>query len=324
MSKRRSNARIREKSTEARSKNTIQSRISSSAKILNKNQGHVDKSSRNSPEGTDSEEPCRIAKAISRAGLCSRREAERLILDGRVWINGKILTSPAFTITKNDIVKIDGSLLPSAAPVQLWLYHKPKGLVTTHNDPQGRATVFENLPSHLPRVISVGRLDYNTEGLLLLTNSGQLAREFELPTTGWLRSYRVRARGRVMPDDIEKLAKGLQIDGVQYGPVEASIDSIQGANTWLTIGIREGKNREVKKILSFLGLIVSRLIRVSFGPFELGSLARGEVESIPRRHLIEAIGPKTSALLGLIKTSQSRNHRDKKQKPQHSRNEISK
>ncbi|MFM7083738.1 MAG: pseudouridine synthase [Hyphomicrobium sp.] len=306
------------------SKSAIEPRDYPSRDLLNKTNLNTHKSLAISSKGKDLEQPCRIAKAIARAGLCSRREAERLIQEGRVRINGKLLTTPACVITSKDTVNIDGFPLPSAPPAQLWLYHKPKGLVTTHKDPQGRTTVFENLPSHLPRVISIGRLDYNTEGLLLLTNSGQLARELELPTTGWLRSYRVRARGRVTADDLETLKNGLQIDGVWYGPVEASIDSIQGANTWLTIGIREGKNREVRNIISFLGLTVSRLIRVSFGPFELGNLGRGEVQGVSKRHLIEAVGPKISAQIGLIQTTNSRNAKDKRQKMQPQKNETTK
>ncbi len=208
----------------------------------------------------------RIAKAMARAGLCSRREAERWIADGRVAVNGKILTTPACEVGPADKILVDGRPLPAAEPVRLWRYHKIKGLVTTHQDPQGRPTVFDKLPPEMPRVISIGRLDYNTEGLLLLTNDGALARHLELPATGWLRRYRVRARGRVTQADLDKLKDGIEIEGVRYGAIEATIDTVQGANIWLTVGIREGKNREVRKVMAELGLEVSRLIRISFGP----------------------------------------------------------
>src|SRR5690606_25139255 len=191
-----------------------------------------------------SDEPIRIAKALARAGLCSRRDAERWIAEGRVRVNGKRLDTPAVTVKPSDRILVDGKPLPAAEPVQLWRYHKPKGLVTTHRDPEGRPTVFDNLPADLPRVVSIGRLDFNTEGLLLLTNDGALARHLELPTTGWLRRYRVRAHGRVTAEDLAKLSEGVEIEGVRYGPVEASLDSVQGANVWLTVGLREGKNRE--------------------------------------------------------------------------------
>jgi 23S rRNA pseudouridine2605 synthase len=242
----------------------------------------------------------RIAKAMARAGLCSRREAERWISEGRVTVNGRLLTTPAVEVGPNDKIVVDGSPLPEAEGVRLWRYHKPRGLVTTHSDPEGRPTVFDTLPLELPRVISVGRLDYNTEGLLLLTNDGALARYMELPATGWLRRYRVRARGRVSQAQLEQLKEGISLDGVNYGPVEATLDSQQGSNVWLTVGLREGKNREIRRIMGHLGLEVSRLIRVSFGPFQLLDLEPGEVERIRRRTLRDQLGLHISRDLGLI------------------------
>ncbi len=217
----------------------------------------------------------RIAKAIARAGLCSRREAERWIAEGRVTVNGEVLKSPARDVRPNDVVLVDGKPLPSFEPVQLWRYYKPRGLVTTHRDPQGRPTVFENLPEGMPRVISVGRLDFNTEGLLLLTTDGALARHLELPSTGWLRRYRVRAHGKVTQADLDKLKDGIEVEGIRYGPIEATLDRVQGSNVWMTIALREGKHREVRKVLGALGLEVNRLIEsllrsVSTSRFEAG------------------------------------------------------
>ena len=254
-------------------------------------------------------EPMRIAKAMARAGLCSRREAERWIAEGRVSVNGRLLKTPAFEVSGKDKVLVDGKALPSAEPARLWRYHKPRGLVTTHADPEGRPTVFEKMPPELPRVVSIGRLDYNTEGLLLLTNDGALARHMELPATGWTRRYRVRAKGRVTPADLEKIKDGVEIEGVRYGPIEAAIDSVQGANMWLTIAIREGKNREVRKILAHLGVEVNRLIRVSFGPFQLLDLAPGGVEQVKRRTLAEQIGPQLAQELGLSEGTDERKAR---------------
>ena len=251
----------------------------------------------------------RIAKAMARAGLCSRREAERWIADGRVSVNGKLLKTPAIEVGASDKIFVDGKPLPSAAPPQLWRYHKPKGVVTTHSDPQGRPTVFEKMPPEMPRVISVGRLDFNTEGLLLLTNDGGLARHLELPVNGWVRRYRVRAKGRVAAADLAKLKDGITIDGVNYGPIEAAVDSVQGANTWLTIAIREGKNREVRNVLSHLGLVVNRLIRVSFGPFQLLDLSPGAVEAVKRRVLAAQLGPKAAEAFGLSESQVERKAR---------------
>ncbi|MGD9783173.1 MAG: pseudouridine synthase [Hyphomicrobiaceae bacterium] len=241
----------------------------------------------------------RIAKVMARAGLCSRREAERWIAQGRVTVNGRRLDSPACDIGPSDTVLVDGTPLPAAEPVRLWRYHKPRGLVTTHADPEGRPTVFDNLPAGLPRVISVGRLDFNTEGLLLLTNDGALARLLELPETGWLRRYRVRAHGRVTQADLDRLKAGAEIDGIRYGPVEATLDSIQGGNIWLTLALREGKNREVRRILESLGLAVNRLIRVSYGPFQLLDLKAGTAEVVKRRVLADQLGTRRADEFGL-------------------------
>jgi 23S rRNA pseudouridine2605 synthase len=241
----------------------------------------------------------RIAKAIAHAGLCSRRDAERWIGEGRVAVNGTVLSTPAHVVKPGDNITVDGKKLPDAATPRLFRYHKPKGLVTSHKDPQGRKTVFEALPPDLPRVISVGRLDLNTEGLLLLTTDGELARHLELPSTGWLRRYRVRAYGTLAEADLARLAKGMSVDGVDYGPVEARIDRAQGGNVWLTLGLREGKNREVKRLLEALGLTVNRLIRVSFGPFALGELRPGEVAEVKQKVLKDQLGAKLAAELGL-------------------------
>jgi 23S rRNA pseudouridine2605 synthase len=241
----------------------------------------------------------RIAKAMARAGLCSRREAERWIADGRVSVNGKVLRTPAFEVSGSDHVVVDGKALPATEPTRLWRYHKPRGLVTTHADPQGRPTVFDSLPEDLPRVVSIGRLDFNTEGLLLLTNDGKLARHLELPATGWTRRYRVRAHGRVTQEELDRLKDGVEIDGMRYGPVEAKVDSVQGGNMWLTVAIREGKNREVRKVLSTFKLEVNRLVRISFGPFELLDLPAGAAEPVKRRVLAEQLGAKIAAEFGL-------------------------
>jgi len=241
----------------------------------------------------------RIAKAMARAGLCSRRDAERWIADGRVAVNGHVIRSPALDVKPDDRVLVDGTPLPGAEPPKLWRYHKPKGLVTTHRDPEGRETVFDKLPQSLGRVISVGRLDVTSEGLLLITNDGALARHLELPATGWLRRYRVRAHGRITAEALEKLKDGIEVEGVKYGPIEATLDKQQGANVWLTIGLREGKNREVRKVLGALGLDVNRLIRISYGPFQLLELPPGEVELVRRRVLADQLGVGLARELGL-------------------------
>jgi len=233
----------------------------------------------------------RIAKVIARAGLASRRDAEAWIAAGRVSVNGALISSPALNVTPSDRITVDGTPLRARERTRLFLYHKPRGLVTTHSDPQGRDTIFRSLPKNLPRLISVGRLDINTEGLLLLTNDGGVARVLELPATGWLRRYRVRALGRVRQEALDRLRNGVTIDGIRYGPIEATLDREQGANVWLTLGIREGKNREVRRVLESLGLKVNRLIRVSFGPFELGDLGNAAVVEVETEKLRETLGP---------------------------------
>jgi 23S rRNA pseudouridine2605 synthase len=240
----------------------------------------------------------RIAKVMARAGLCSRREAEAWIAAGRVAVNGKPIASPALDLKPHDRVTVDGEPLRQRERTRLFLYHKPRGLLTSHADARGRPTIFAALPKGLPRLISVGRLDLNTEGLLLLTNDGGLARTLELPATGWLRRYRVRAHGRVRQDELDRLHDGITIDGVRYGAIEARLEREQGANAWLTFAMREGKNREVKNVLGHLGLAVNRLIRVSFGPFQLGDLPEGAVEEVKTRVLRDQLGDRIAALSG--------------------------
>jgi 23S rRNA pseudouridine2605 synthase len=240
----------------------------------------------------------RIAKVIARAGLASRREAEAWIAAGRVAVNGKLVASPALNVEARDRIEVDGQPLPMRERTRLFLYHKQRGLLTTHADPGGRPTIFSVLPKDLPRLISVGRLDLNTEGLLLLTNDGGLARALELPATGWLRRYRVRAHGSVAQAQLDSLRRGITIDGVRYGEIEATVDRPQGSNVWLTFAIREGKNREVKNVLGHLGLAVNRLIRVSFGPFRLGDLPEGAIEEVKTRTLRDQLGDRNGAVAG--------------------------
>jgi 23S rRNA pseudouridine2605 synthase len=240
----------------------------------------------------------RIAKVVSRAGLASRRDAEEWIVQGRVTVNGRVINSPALDVTANDVIAVDGKPLPPRERTRLFMFHKPRGLMTTHADPEGRPTVFDNLPEGLPRLISIGRLDFNTEGLLLLTNDGGLARALELPDTGWLRRYRVRAHGEVTQGQLDELKKGVEVDGVKYGPIDATLERDQGANVWLVFAIREGKNREVRNVMAHLGLEVNRLIRVSYGPFQLGELPEGQVEEVKTRVLREQLGEKVAALAG--------------------------
>ena len=232
----------------------------------------------------------RIAKVMARAGLCSRREAETWILERRVRVDGKILESPAFCVTSRHRIVVDGKPLPQPEPTRLWLYYKPRGLVTTHKDEQGRPTIFQSLPAELPRVISVGRLDLNSEGLLLLTNDGELARHLELPSTGWVRRYRVRLHGKVDVLELEKLKQGLTIDGIHYGSIIATLDRQQGDNAWVTVSLQEGKNRELRRVFEFLGWPVNRLIRTSYGPFQLGTLELGQVKAVAPRILKDQMG----------------------------------
>jgi len=231
----------------------------------------------------------RIAKYLSRAGVASRRDAEALIEAGRVRMNNVPVTHPAVFVTAGDLVVVDGKAVASPERTRLWRYHKPDGLVTTHKDPEGRPTVFEKLPAELPRVISVGRLDLTSEGLLLLTNDGALSRQLELPATGWLRRYRVRVHGGVDPAKLARLAEGMVVDGVKFGPIEAVVDSKQRANTWLSVSLREGKNREIRRVMDALLLPVTRLIRVAYGPFQLGNLPRGAVEEVNGKILREQV-----------------------------------
>ncbi len=240
----------------------------------------------------------RIAKVIARAGLASRREAEEWIAAGRVAVNGTVIRSPARNVTATDRINVDGEPLPARERTRLFLYHKPRGLLTAHADPEGRPTIFQRLPKNLPRLISVGRLDFNTEGLLLLTNDGALARVQELPATGWLRRYRVRAHGSVTQAKLDELRAGVTVEGLRYGAIEATLDRVQGSNLWLTLALREGKNREVRNVLGHLGLMVTRLIRISFGPFQLGDLAEGAIEEVRTRVLREQLGERLVTLAG--------------------------
>ncbi len=247
---------------------------------------------RNSPHKAvnGKKETERIAKVIARAGLCSRRDAERWIADGRVSVNGARLETPAFTVGPGDVVVVDGKALPAPEAPRLFLYHKPAGLVTTASDEKNRQTVFASLPPGLPRVISVGRLDLNSEGLLLLTNDGGLARYLELPANALERRYRVRVHGTVKPGDFAKLARGITVDGMKYGPIHARLERAQsGSNVWVHVSLKEGKNREIRKVLAHVGLQVSRLIRVAYGPFELGDLAPGEAREVHQKILREKV-----------------------------------
>jgi 23S rRNA pseudouridine2605 synthase len=232
----------------------------------------------------------RLAKVIARHGIASRRGAEELIAAGKVMVNGKKVTSPALNVTEEDLVSVAGQTLQEKEPARLWLYHKPPGLVTTHRDPQGRPTVFEHLPPGMPRVISVGRLDLTSEGLLLLTNDGAMARHMEHPQTGWRRRYRVRLFGTPSERSLAALARGMTVDGVRYQPVEADVESANKSNAWLSVTLSEGKNREIRKLFEHLGHPVSRLIRVAYGPFQLGSLPAGEVKEISRKVLKDQLG----------------------------------
>ncbi len=239
---------------------------------------------------TDDPTSERIAKRLSRAGIASRREAEAMILAGRVAVNGKVIASPALNVTAADRIAVDGTPIADAEATRLWRYHKPVGLVTTARDEKGRTTIFDRLPEGMPRVMSIGRLDLNSEGLLLLTNDGALKRRLELPSTGWMRKYRVRANGSTTDEALEPLRKGVKVDGEAFQPMSVTLDRKQGANVWLTVGLREGRNREVRRALASVGLTVNRLIRISYGPFQLGDLATGQVEEIRPKILRDQIG----------------------------------
>ncbi len=232
----------------------------------------------------------RIAKYMARAGVASRRESENLIAQGIVTVDGKTLTTPAFKVTGTEDIRVDGTRVGAKQPTRLFRYHKPQGLVTSHRDEKGRDTVFDSLPKELGRVISVGRLDLNTEGLLLLTNDGELARHLELPATGWTRRYRVRAYGYITQKRLDVLAKGIVVDGVRYGEIIAKLDSTKGHNSWITMAFKEGKNREIRRVLEHLDLQVNRLIRTSYGPFMLGALKEGEIEEVTPKQLGELVG----------------------------------
>ncbi len=232
----------------------------------------------------------RIAKVLSRAGIASRREAERMIEAGRVSVNGKTIDSPALNVTVSDRIVVDGKEVGEPEPPRIWLYHKPAGLVTTERDEKDRETVFASLPENMPRVMSVGRLDLNSEGLLLLTNDGEIKRRLELPSTGWLRRYRVRINGAVSEDKLELLRKGITVEGVTYQPMTVTFDRQQGANAWLTVALREGKNREIRRAMQAIGVTVNRLIRISYGPFQLGELKAGEVEELRQRVVRDQLG----------------------------------
>ena len=235
--------------------------------------------------------PERIAKAIARAGLCSRREAERWIIKGQVKLNNKILTECGVNVTSKDVIEVNGKPLPNKVITKLWMYHKQRGYLVTNRDPEGRSTIFDQLKNKIEtRFISVGRLDMDSEGLILLTNDGDLARKLELPATGWLRKYRVRVHGYVIPKDLEPLKNGITIDGIKYGRIDATLDRQQGSNAWLTLSFREGKNREVRKVMNHLGYNVNRLIRISFGPFNLKNLPSGELEEVKNKVLEDQLG----------------------------------
>jgi 23S rRNA pseudouridine2605 synthase len=239
---------------------------------------------------TDTPKGDRIAKVLARAGLASRRGAEEIIAAGRVAVNGRQIDSPALNVTDSDRITVDGKPLADPEPERLWMYHKPVGLVTSDADEKGRRTIYDTLPDDMPRVMSVGRLDINSEGLLLLTNDGGIKRKLELPSTGWMRRYRVRINGRPTDPQLEPLRKGITVEGERFQPMQVTLDRQQGANAWLTVGLREGKNREIRRAMESIGLVVNRLIRISYGPFQLGDLKPGAVEEVRRRILRDQLG----------------------------------
>ncbi|MEL7348516.1 MAG: pseudouridine synthase [Pseudomonadota bacterium] len=241
-------------------------------------------------QGKSSGEGERIAKRLARAGVASRREVERMIAEGRVRLNGRRLDTPAVLVGEADVIEVDGRTVGAPEPARLWRYHKPAGLVTTARDEEGRTTVFDRLPENLPRVMSVGRLDIASEGLLLLTNDGELKRRLELPSTGWLRRYRVRVHGSPTEQTVAPLTRGIEVDGERFQPMQVTLDRQQGANAWLTVGLREGRNREVRRAMEAVGLSVNRLIRLSYGPFQLGDLQPGAVEEVKARVLADQLG----------------------------------
>jgi 23S rRNA pseudouridine2605 synthase len=243
-------------------------------------------------EKSESPKAERIAKRLARAGIASRREVERMIAAGRVAVDGRVLASPALNVTDKNKITVDGNPVGKADEPRVWRYHKSPGTLTTNRDPKGRPTIFDKLPPELPRTVTIGRLDFNTEGLLLLTNDGELARHLELPQNAWIRHYRVRVYGEIKPEQLKALEKGVTIDGARYEPIKVTLESEKqaGANVWLAVSLREGKNREIRKVMEYLGLQVTRLIRVAFGPFQLGKLTRGGIEEVPRRILRESLG----------------------------------
>ena len=254
----------------------------------------------------------RIAKVLSRAGIASRREAERMIEAGRVSVNGKLIDSPALNVTPNDRIVVDGKTVGEPDAARLWLYHKPAGLVTTERDEKDRPTVFDSLPENLPRVMSVGRLDLNSEGLLLLTNDGEMKRKLELPSTGWLRRYRVRINGSVSEATLDRLRAGIEVEGIRYQPMVVTFDRQQGANAWLTVSIREGKNREIRRAMQEVGVAVNRLIRVSYGPFQLGNLKQGDVEELKQRVVRDQLGLSSKPTPTRVRKTVNRPTRGKK------------
>jgi 23S rRNA pseudouridine2605 synthase len=254
-------------------------------------------------------EPERIAKRLARAGLCSRRDAERWIADGRVKVDGVVLQTPAFVVTDQSRIEVDGKPLPQAERARLWRYHKPPSEMVTARDPEGRRTIFDSLPKTMPRVVTIGRLDFMSEGLLLLTNDGGLARRLELPANAWTRRYRARVHGEVNPERLAALANGITIEGVRYGAIEARLDRQQRTNAWIELALTEGKNREVRRVLAHLDLPVMRLIRVAFGPLYLGELERGEVQEVPAQALDSLFGVKTPRKEGWAKPSPRPNAR---------------